>query len=176
MDIEYHETSDGVVKVSVEGVQFVDETNCYEMGMKTDKVTGFVTPYWPQLSNLTSGNYVNVFDFSQDISTENKNDMGELKALILARGDYVATYGDVEGLDKDTYNDTTGMSVMLTAEAQLDQMIHKMVTASTTCLHRMWQRAIHREPRRCRNYQYYGNTGRWHDTGDYFGYPDPGCG
>lgn len=71
----------------------------------------------------------NVFDFSQDISTENKNDMGELKALILARGDYVATYGDVEGLDKDTYNDTTGMSVMLTAEAQLDQMIHKMVTA-----------------------------------------------
>lgn len=105
VDIEYHETSDGVVKVSVEGVQFVDETNCYEMGMKTDKVTGFVTPYWPQLSNLTSGNYVNVFDFSQDISTENKNDMGELKALILARGDYVATYGDVEGLDKDTYNE-----------------------------------------------------------------------
>lgn len=129
VDIEYHETSDGVVKVSVEGVQFVDETNYYEMAMQTDKVTGFVTPYWPQLSNLTSGNYVNVFDFSQDISTENKNDMGELKALILARGDYIASYGDVEGLDKDTYNDTTGMSVMLTAEAQLDQMIHQMVTA-----------------------------------------------
>ena len=66
---------------------------------------------------------------SRDISTENKNDMGELKALVLARGDHIANYTDIEGLDQDTYNDTTGMSVMLRAEAQLDQMIHGIVTA-----------------------------------------------
>lgn len=129
VDITYHETADGIMKVSVEGVEFVDEAKCYEMKMNTDKVTGFVTPYWPQLSNLTSGHYVNVFEFSQDISTENKNDMGELKALILARGDHVANYTDVTGMDRKTYNDTTGMSVMLTAEAQLDQLIHGIVTA-----------------------------------------------
>lgn len=129
VDITYHETADGIVKVSVEGVEFVDEAKCYEMGMKNDKLTGFVTPYWPQLSNMTSGKYVNVFNFSEDISTENKNDMGELKALILARGDRVANYTDITGMNRDTYNDTTGMSVMLTAEAQMDQLIHSIVTA-----------------------------------------------
>ena len=59
----------------------------------------------------------------------NKNDMGELKALVLARGDHIANYTDIVGLDQDTYNDSTGMSVMLRAEAQLDQMIHGIVTA-----------------------------------------------
>ena len=87
-------------------------------------------PYWGYLSDVNKGKYVNVFDFgSRDISTENKNDMGELKALVLARGDHIANYTDIEGLDQDTYNDTTGMSVMLRAEAQLDQMIHGIVTA-----------------------------------------------
>ena len=32
-------------------------------------------------------------------------------------------------MNRDTYNDTTGMSVMLTAEAQMDQLIHSIVTA-----------------------------------------------
>ena len=66
---------------------------------------------------------------STDISTENQNDMGELKALILARGDSVANYTDIVGVDAGTYNDTTGMSVMLRAEAQIDQLFHGIVTA-----------------------------------------------
>ena len=32
VDISYKENSDGIVKVSVEGVEFVDEARCYEMG------------------------------------------------------------------------------------------------------------------------------------------------
>lgn len=129
IDISYHETSDGIVKVSAEGMEFVDEAHCYTIGKKTDKVTGFITPYWKHLSDVDKGKYVNVFNFKRDISTENKNDMGELKALVLARGDHIANYTDVEGLEKKDYNDTTGMSVMLRAEAQLDQMIHGIVTA-----------------------------------------------
>lgn len=129
IDISYDETSNGIVKVSAEGVEFVDEAHCYTIEKKTDKVTGFVTPYWAHLSDVDRERYVNVFNFDRDISTENKNDTGELKALVLARGDHIANYTDVEGLDKDTYNDTTGMSVMLRAEAQLDQMIHGIVTA-----------------------------------------------
>lgn len=129
VEISYHETSDGVVKVSIEGTEFVDEARCYTMEKRTDKVTGFITPYWGYLSDTKRGSYVDVFEFKTDISTANKNDMGELKALVLARGDHVANYTDVTGMDKDIYNDTTGMSVMLTAEAEVDQMIHAIVTA-----------------------------------------------
>lgn len=129
VSISYTETADGVVKVSVEGTEFVDETKCYEIGMKTDAVTGFITPYWPYLSDTAKDKYTYLFNFSTDISAENKNDMGELKALVLARGDHIANYTDIEGMDKRTYNDTTGMSVMLNAEAELDQMIHGIITA-----------------------------------------------
>lgn len=128
-DISYHETEDGMVMVSIEGTEFVDKAQCYQMCKKIDKVTGFITPYWGHLSDVDREKYVNVFNFNTDISAANKNDMGELKALVLARGDYVANYTDVEGMDKKTFNDTTGMSVMLKAEAELDQMIHGIVTA-----------------------------------------------
>lgn len=129
VEIEYHETEDGSVKVSVEGVEFVDEVTYHKIEKKYDKLTGFITPYWGYLSDTERGKYVDVFEFETDISTENKNDMGELKALVLARGDHIANYTDVEGMDKETYNDTTGMSVMLTAEAELDQLMHGIVTA-----------------------------------------------
>lgn len=127
-DVSYHETSDGILKISIEGTEFVNEARYNEMGQKTDRATGFVTPYWPHLSDENKGEYTYVFNFARDISAENQNDKGELKALVLARGDKLANYTDVEDMDKDTYNDTTGMSVMLRAEAQLDQLIHKIIT------------------------------------------------
>lgn len=129
VEIEYTELNGGAVKVSIEGVEFVDEVNHFEIAKKTDKITGFVTPYWPHLSDVSKGKYVEVFEFQTDISSANKNDMGELKALVLARGDHIANYTDVTGVDKETFNDTTGMSVMLKAEAELDQLIHGVVTA-----------------------------------------------
>lgn len=129
VSISYSEDTNGVVKVSIEGTEFVDETRYYEVGMKTDDVTGFVTPYWPYLSDVNRDKYTNLFSFGVDISADNKNDMGSLKALVLARGDHIANYTDIEGMDRRTYNDTTGMSVMLTAEAELDQMIHGIITS-----------------------------------------------
>jgi flagellar hook-associated protein 1 FlgK len=127
--ISYNETTDGMVKVSIEGTEFVTENMCYEMGQRTDKVTGFVTPYWEHLSDTSKGKYIDVFSFSKDISAENKNDMGELKALILARGDHVADYRDLEGMDQATYNNSTGMSVMMQSEAELDHLVHNIVTS-----------------------------------------------
>lgn len=129
VDISYNETADGVVRVDIEGTEFVNSAKLYKVGKQTDKATGFVTPYWPHLSDTAKGNYVSLFNFKRDISAENQNDMGELKALVLARGDHVANYRDVVGLDKDTFNDTTGMSVMLKAQAELDQLIHGIITA-----------------------------------------------
>lgn len=129
VDITYSETTDGIVKVSIEGNEFIDEGGYHEVAMQRDKASGFVTPYWPHLSDTAKGEYTYLFKFDRDISTENQNDMGELKALILARGDSVANYTDIVGVDAGTYNDTTGMSVMLRAEAQIDQLFHGIVTA-----------------------------------------------
>lgn len=128
ISVSYTENTEGVVRVSVEGTEFVTENSFYKMGMQTDKLSGFVTPYWPHLSDTQHGNYAYVFNSNADISAENKNDTGELKALLLARGDHVANYSDVEGLDQKTFNDTTGMSVMMKAQAELDQLIHGIIT------------------------------------------------
>ncbi len=134
-NISYKELADGVVKVYVEGQDFVTEDKCYEMGKQTDKATGFITPYWPHLSDEENGKYTQVFDLSREVSSENNTDIGELKALLFARGDRVANYTDVEGLDADAYNNTTldhvatGDSVMLAAQAELDKLFHNIITS-----------------------------------------------
>ena len=128
VDVSYHETSDGILKISIEGTEFVNEARFNEMGQYRDRASGFVTPYWPHLSDENRGEYTYVFNFKRDVSPVNENDKGQLKALILARGDKLANYSDVEDMDRDVYNDTTAMSVMLRAESQLDQLIHKIVT------------------------------------------------
>ncbi len=128
VDVSYHETSDGILKISIEGTEFINEARFNEVGQYRDPVSGFVTPYWPHLSDENRGEYTYMFNFKRDISPENQNDKGGLKALILARGDKLANYSDVEDMDRDVYNDTTAMSVMLRAESQLDQLIHKIVT------------------------------------------------
>ncbi len=126
--ITYKELPGGDVKVSLEGVPFVDEVHVYEMAQKIDKQTGFITPYWPHMSDTKREQYSEVFNFGVDISSEYNTDLGKLKALVMQRGDKKANYTDIEGMSKEQYNDTTGMSVMMTVEAQLDQLIHGMVT------------------------------------------------
>lgn len=56
MDISYNETADGIVKVSIEGTEFIDESRCYHIEKKTDKLTGFITPYWGYLSDVNKEN------------------------------------------------------------------------------------------------------------------------
>ena len=105
VDISYKENSDGIVKVSVEGVEFVDEARCYEMGKNRDEITGFVTPYWTHLSDIENGDYDNVFSFTTPISSDLNNNRSTADSI------------------------ATGMSVMLQAQAQLDQLVHGMITA-----------------------------------------------
>ncbi len=127
--ITYKEIANGIVKVNFEGVPFVDEMQVYEIGKKVDKVTGFITPYWQQLSNTQEGEYYKVYNTAEEISTARKTDNGELKALILARGDKKANYLDLEGISMEKYDDTLGNSVMMNTEASLDFLVHKVVTA-----------------------------------------------
>lgn len=138
--ISYKEDVEGVVKVSLEGVTFVDEARYYEIGQLKDLKTGFVTPYWVHLSDQELEQYDEVFSFTTEISTELNTDIGEVKALLLARGDRVADYTDVEGLSSVEYNYSTadsiatGMSVMLSAQAQLDQLVHNIIVGINNIL------------------------------------------
>lgn len=126
--VEFKENVDGTVRVKLENVEFLDEVHVYEVMGITDPVTGFVNPIWPQLSDLGREQYTPMFDFSEDISPMLDTDIGQLKGWILARGDKVATYRDITGLTKEQYEDSTGMTVVKNAQAELDQMVHELVT------------------------------------------------
>jgi flagellar hook-associated protein 1 len=138
--INYSEDVNGIVSVDVEGTCFIDEAHCFEMGKITDKETGFVTPYWPYLSDLDNGVVENVVDFGIDISADLNTDKGELKALLAARGDKITTYRDnlyaEDGSDltADEYNNTLGMSVMEAVEAELDTLVHGIITSINDAL------------------------------------------
>ncbi len=127
--VEFKEGIDGTVRVKLENVDFIDEIHVFEVMGVTDPVTGFVNPIWPQLSDLGREQYTEMFDFSEDISTLLDTDIGQLKGWILARGDKVANYRDITGLTKEQYEDGIGMTVVMNAEAELDQMVHELVTA-----------------------------------------------
>lgn len=127
--IQCEEKYDGFVEISVEGADFVTRGNVYEMGKSVDSSTGFITPYWPHMSDTNTGQVAEVFNFNVEISSAFDTDVGELKALVMQRGDEIADYRDVEGMTEFQYNNGTGMSVMLSTEAELDQLVHQLVTA-----------------------------------------------
>jgi flagellar hook-associated protein 1 FlgK len=157
-NISYSEDSAGVVTVRFNNSDFVTASKVYEMRTLTDEDTGFVTPYWPQnvvykLDNngIKVPDYTSAYVFSQseDISTENSTDVGSLRALLLARGDHVANYTDLDTsictdmkLDKlditeKQYSETKGLtyynkyianSVMMNVEAEFDNLVHSIAT------------------------------------------------
>lgn len=126
--VSYKELANGAVKVKFENVSFVDEVSMYEIAKQTDKVTGFITPYWNHLSNTSEGEYYKVYDASEEISSAKKTDIGKLKALVLARGYKHANYLDLDGISMEDYDDTLGNSVMMNIESELDMLVHRVVT------------------------------------------------
>lgn len=128
-NISVDEKWNGGIAVKLEGVDFITEAKVYEMGKHVDDETGFITPYWPQMSASKLGQVAEVFNYEVEISSEFNTDVGGLKALVMQRGDKIANYLDIEGMGKAEYNDSTGMSVMLSTEAELDQFVHKLVTS-----------------------------------------------
>ena len=135
--MSYSEDNGGVVHVEIEGVEFIDEIRYYEVGILTNKRTGYVTPYWPQLSELDHENeednvYYPVFD-TTNVSAEKNSDIGEIKSLIMARGTGWSTYLDFydengDYIDSDTYENGIANSIMMNSEAELDTLIHQLVT------------------------------------------------
>ncbi|MCR5000001.1 MAG: flagellar hook-associated protein FlgK [Lachnospiraceae bacterium] len=126
-NISYKEIHDGILKVKIEGVDFVTEVSDFPIGLYTDKATGFVTPYWPLLSSTNEGEYYRVFNLDH-VDAEHNNDIGEIKALLLSRGDKRANYMDIANINSLQYERGIGNSVMMNQQAEMDTMIHYMVT------------------------------------------------
>ena len=135
--MSYREDNTGVVHVEIESVEFIDEIKYYEVGILKDKKTGYVTPYWPQLSrieddvDLSNNTYYPIFN-TNNASADKDSDLGEIKALLLARGDDWCTYLDFYDengnmLSSDDYNSGIANSIMMNSEAELDTLIHQLV-------------------------------------------------
>ncbi len=128
-NISYSEDPQGLVRVKLENVDFVDMCNVYEMSVKEDKYTGFIHPYWKQLSDIDTDDYRFVFS-TDNVTADNKNDIGSIKALLIARGDRFATFNDMEACTSgEQYRSTLGASVLMNVESEIDVLVHTMATA-----------------------------------------------
>ncbi|MGB8454219.1 MAG: flagellar hook-associated protein FlgK [Anaerocolumna sp.] len=123
MSITYKENSNGVVTVNAEGVPLVTESNVFKMGTaKVSDTSDLLKPVWMDFGN------VDVYNLDKATSSENDSDIGSLKGLLVSRGDDTANYTDMF-LSSDEYNNSINTSVIMTVQAQFDQLIHGIVTA-----------------------------------------------
>lgn len=132
-NISYKEDTAGIVTVKLEGVDFVTESEYFEIGLDVDSETGFYTPFWTQQASYTydeNGDKVynaagaDVFQLNNTISTAQDTDVGGLKAMILARGDHRADYRD---LDPAVYEQSgVSQSIIMNIQAEFDQLIHNV--------------------------------------------------
>ena len=135
---DYSYSADGVVEIRIEGQSFVSRgrSEPFSMGYTKDNATGFYTPVWPWAMDQP------VYDCSQEVSTAKNTNIGQLKSLLLARGDRRANYSDITseytdpatGKVVDLYNNgaadkmATANSIVMNAMAELDQLVHKITT------------------------------------------------
>ena len=145
-NISYHTNADGGVEVLVEGVELVARDRVFHMDTIIDEGTGFYTPVWPQNMNAE------VFIRNEEIATEFNTDIGQLKSVLLQRGDRRANYTDMR--DDQTTDNTpymngtytfldnsktppemvtenlipTSKSVVMKVQAELDNMVHSLMT------------------------------------------------
>ena len=135
-NISYSEDVFGNVTVKFEGNILVNESYVDEIGLDVDNTTGFYTCYWTREAEydrdiqtgereLVSTEGALVFNMDQVIQTATNTDIGELKAIILARGDHRATYADIDG----KYEKDISQSIIMNVQAEYDQLIHNVVTA-----------------------------------------------
>ncbi|MFP4697158.1 MAG: flagellar hook-associated protein FlgK [Eubacteriales bacterium] len=120
VDISYKEDNAGRVSVLVEGLGFVDENRVSKMTLEqAEPNSPLVKPVWEEYGH-------DVFNFSKSISSENDNDIGSLKGLLLARGTRTANYTDME--NQAHYEENIKSSMIMNAQAQFDNLIHGIAT------------------------------------------------
>ena len=133
-NISYEYDYDGCVAVKIENHQFVNRASVFEIGLYEDPNNGFYTPYWRFDAKITKNpdgsedvelGTSQVFDLHKTVSTLQDTDVGFIKGQLLARGEYRANYTD---LDPATYNDLTSQSIIMNIQAEVDNLVHGLVT------------------------------------------------
>ena len=133
-NISYSEDMDGNIIVQFEGEDLVKRDIVYEIGLDQNPETGFYTPFWIHNAKFTENaegvrNYqiegAEVFDLERVISSDLNTDVGSLKSTLLARGDHIATYKDLE---EKNYTNSVSQSVVMNIEAEFDQLVKHVTT------------------------------------------------
>ena len=132
--ITYKENAVGIVNVSLEGVPFVTEDMTFKMdAVPVSETSDMLKPVWVAFGNA------DVFNMSRAASSEDNTDIGSLKGLLTARGNKQANYTDIpreENYETNAlyqaavidFNNTINASVVMSTQAQFDQLIHGIVT------------------------------------------------
>ena len=85
IDITYYENDSKEVIISAEGIPFVTMGELVKMDTRVVEGTNLVIPTWP-------GYERDVYDLSTEASNVDETDKGELKGLLIARGNMVVDY------------------------------------------------------------------------------------
>lgn len=123
IEITYKEKTNGAVTVNAEGVPLISEDSVFKMGTADVNDTSYlIKPVWISYEGI------DVFNLDRPASTVDNTDTGSLKGLLVSRGDDTANFTDMLK-NADEYNKTINTSVIMTVQAQFDQLIHGVVTA-----------------------------------------------
>ena len=153
-NITYREDFYGNVLVKIEGHDFVTMNSVSEMGYQAeddDKVgtVGFYNVFWKDSATVMqrdeNGNIIKydpdtvrnnplsdhtatgqVFNWDLPISSKLDTDVGELKGLLLARGDHRGNYRDL--MDEDSYSKIQD-SVLVNIMSEFDGLVHDLTQA-----------------------------------------------
>lgn len=85
IDITYYENDSKEVIISAEGIPFVTMGELAKMDTRVVEGTNLVIPTWPRYER-------DVYDLSTEASNVDETDKGELKGLLIARGNMVVDY------------------------------------------------------------------------------------
>lgn len=133
-NITYKEDANGIVNVSLESVPFVTEDIVYHIDtVPMSEGSAMLKPVW------TSHGGMDVYNLDKAYSSDKNTDIGLLKGLLTSRGSKQANYTDIpirENYESEAlynqavleYNNTINNSVIMTAQAQFDQLIHGITT------------------------------------------------
>jgi len=139
-NISYSEDNEGNICIQLEGEDLVKRDVVYEIGLDVDPETGFYTPFWihnaPFTLNSDGERVYNIenaklFDMEQVISSDINTDVGSLKSTLIARGDHVANYTDLED---GNYTNSISQSVVMNIQAEFDRLIHNVATTMNKVL------------------------------------------
>ena len=118
--VSYREDKEGNVLVNVENVPFVLKGGWQKMDTsQAESFSPLVVPRWVHLDEP-------VFNFDNPVGPEYDNDIGSLKGMVLARGSRSADYRDLQSAN--TYESEVKDSIIMTVQAQFDNLVHGIVT------------------------------------------------